>query len=99
MSGARYTRRMQKLTADYKQACMERDDKCWLCSGLIDYDGDGTVDDYAFHLDHYWPWSTHPHLRYDPDNFRPSHRLCNIRRGEEPPRPELGTLSREWLPA
>jgi len=93
---SRNSRRMQQLTASYKEECRQRDAPCWMCRELIDYDADGQRDDYAFHLDHFWPWGTHPHLRDDPTNFRPSHRLCNINRGDEPPRPELGTLSRDW---
>lgn len=94
---SRSSRRMQLLTAQFKEDCRLVDAPCWLCTELIDYDADGTKDDYAFHLDHFWPWKQFPQYRDDPENFRPSHRLCNIRRGEEMPRPDLGSLSRDWF--
>ena len=93
----RTSRRMQVLTEEYKTECREADAPCWLCDGLIDYNADGLRDDYAFHLDHYWPWSTHKELRFDPDNFRPSHRICNITRGDEMPRPPIGETTRDWF--
>lgn len=93
----RNSRRMQLLTDEYKRDCEQTDLPCWLCQQPIDYTGDGNTDDYAFHLDHYWPWSTHKELREDPDNFRPSHRLCNITRGDQPPRPPIGNTTRTWF--
>lgn len=94
---SRSSRRMRKLTEEFKAECREADAVCWLCLQLIDYDADPTIDDYAFQLDHYFPWSTHKELREDPENFRASHRLCNITRGNELPRPGLGTTSRDWF--
>lgn len=93
----RSSREMQKLTNEFKEKCRGEDAVCWLCLEPIGYDGDGTIDDFAFHLDHFWPWGKFPHLRADRSNFRASHRLCNIRRGEDMPRPELGRQSRDWF--
>ena len=94
---SRSSRLMLRLTAEFKAECQAADARCWLCLELIDYEADGQKDDYAFHLDHFWPWGTHPNARADPGNFRASHRLCNIRRGDEMPRPELGEQSRDWF--
>lgn len=94
---SRSSRKMKAETAWYKAECRAVDAVCWLCRELIDYDADATIDDYAFQLDHFWPWEPYPNLRDDPTNYRPSHRLCNLKRGGEMPRPELGPLSRDWF--
>lgn len=69
---------------------------CWLCGQPINYNAANPNDDDAFSYDHAKPWSTHPHLRLDPDNGRSAHIRCNKSRGNRPPRPQLGQASEPW---
>ncbi|UOE45487.1 hypothetical protein [Agromyces larvae] len=90
------TRRFKQLKADFRAECEATDAPCWMDGMPIDYTvPDGTTDD-SFENDHYYPVSTHPELREDPANFRPSHSLCNRQRGNGSPLPPLGLLSRAW---
>lgn len=43
----------------------------------------------AYQADHVQPYETHPHLRMDITNLRPSHRQCNQYRGKRPITPAL----------
>ncbi len=68
---------------------------CWLCGQPIDYQL-AWPDPASFSVDHQHPLSTHPHLAEDPANLRASHLGCNSSRGQRPPRPGVGTTSRNW---
>ena len=93
--GGRWTRRYNTLRVEFRAICQATDEPCWLCGQPIDYLlGDS---DDAFELDHYYPVSTHPEFNEDPANFKPSHRSCNRRRGNNAPKPGLGTTTRHWL--
>lgn len=67
---------------------------CWLCGEPIDWDrkGRGTR---APELDHAYPASTHPHLVYEPSNFRIAHARCNQRRGARTPEAYRARLQAE----
>lgn len=98
MAGRNHSRRYIKLRDEFRERSKSANAPCWMCGMPIDYDA--TADDYKnddrFELDHFQPWSTHPELREDPTNFRPSHAGCNRERGNGEARPGLGTLSRQW---
>jgi 5-methylcytosine-specific restriction endonuclease McrA len=69
---------------------------CWLCGQAIDYtvvDG-STPESYTY--DHIKPYSTHPHLAYDPTNGASAHRRCNQSRGNRTPERPIGRTSRDW---
>lgn len=86
----------KRAAAQFQRECREVDASCWLCGQRILYDEDSTAHPDAFQLDHLHPVSTHPDLAEDPANFRPSHRSCNIARGNNDPAPGLGLNSRVW---
>lgn len=90
------TTNMQKQRKLFRARCEEEHARCWLCGQPIDYAAPvGHVD--SFELDHFYTVSAHPELQEDPANFRPAHMLCNRQRGDGPPMPSLGSLSRNWL--
>jgi 5-methylcytosine-specific restriction endonuclease McrA len=72
---------------------------CHICGQPIDYSLE-YPHPLSFSIEHIRPWSTHPHLREDPDNLAPAHLQCNQgnpngkRYGYDPA--PLGTTSREW---
>ena len=81
------TRQFIKDRAEYRAQCAEENLPCWICGmGHIDYEA--PFDDYA-NDDRF-------ELQHDPSNFRPSAAGCNRTRGNGPPRPGLGILSRAW---
>lgn len=69
---------------------------CWLCGQPINYRATNPNDPDAYSYDHAQPWSTHPALRYDPDNGRSAHQRCNKSRGNKTPAPGLGIASEKW---
>jgi hypothetical protein len=96
------SRNMRKVKAEFLEQCsaeVQPDSSvgrpCWLCGMRIDYDD--PTSDHRFELDHYYPASTHPEFYEDPANFRASGAACNRERSNNPPRPGLGVLSREWF--
>ncbi|QOR56227.1 HNH endonuclease [Gordonia phage Linetti] len=65
----------------FRHRCREEEPDCWICGEPIDYISRGTR--WSFNVDHYIP-------RYhggtdDEKNLRPSHVLCNGRRGHRLP--------------
>lgn len=99
MSARKTTRQFVKDRAAFRAKCADENAPCWIC-GMDHIDYEAPFDDWTnpdrFELDHYYPVSTHPELQHDPANFRPSSHSCNNDRGNGPPRPGLGTLSRAW---
>lgn len=85
--------------ARYAKLVQDQRDKriinCWLCGQPIRYDLPYPDPD-SYSYDHAQPWSTHPHLRYDPDNGRSAHLDCNKRRGNRDPHQQRGTPSEAW---
>lgn len=75
--------RWRTVRNEFKSRCKAANAECWLGHHPIRYDVEGLPD--SFELDHYQPVSTHPHLVYDPSNFRPSCKRCNRSRGATPP--------------
>lgn len=83
------TRRMHKDRAEFFEEGKRQDASpetrhlagCHLCGMRIDYEVGAGVTLDSHNLDHYYPVSTHPDLKDDPDNWRHSHRSCNQSRG------------------
>ena len=69
----------------FRQACEEADAICWICQEVIDYSLPNWHD-FSYSLDHYQPKHHRPDLENDKGNWRPSHSICNNRRGSLPPR-------------
>ena len=92
------TTNMNKQRKLFRERCAEANAKCWLCGQGIDYDVPSSSTPDSFELDHFYTVSEHPELQEDPANFRASHMLCNRERGNGPPNPSLGSLSRVWFP-
>lgn len=83
------------LKRDFRTVCEESNAPCWMCGQEIHYEAADDEGD-SFNLDHFHPWSTHPELREDPANFRPSHRACNLARGNGDAPLGLGQPSESW---
>lgn len=95
-SGAgRDGRRWRELKAAFRQTCEEANAPCWMDGQPINYNAEDDEPD-AFNVDHFHPVSTHPELGNDPANLRPSHRACNIARGNGDAPLGLGTPSEDW---
>ena len=92
----RSSRGWRAIAERFRRECESRGDACWMCGQPILYDQDPGLHPDAFHVDHYYPVSKYPELALDVGNLRPSHRSCNIARGDGPPPLGLGRNSREW---
>lgn len=91
----RDTRRWRVVRQQAYRRDMERDARCWICGGRIDYAApSGTPD--AWEPDHFLPVSTHPELAEEITNLRPSHRSCNLSRGTSMVVEGVGKPSRDW---
>lgn len=87
-----------KLIRQFRDECEEVRAECWLCppgAGVIDYSLPANHPE-SFSADHAKPVSTYPELAMDPLNLRPSHLICNQRRGNEEPHLDIGTPSEAW---
>lgn len=91
----RSTRRYKALRAEFRTKCKARNAPCWLCGNPIGYDLPRDHPE-SFNLDHFIPKSERNDLAEDPRNFRPSHKDCNERRGNDQPHIDLGHLSESW---
>lgn len=91
----RSTRRYKQLRTEYRSKCRATHAHCWLCQKPIDYNLPREHPE-AFNLDHAIPVSARPDLAEDTKNFRPSHRVCNERRGNDDPDIDLGKPSESW---
>jgi hypothetical protein len=69
---------------------------CVMPTREIDYIAKPGTTDASHHLDHYHTVEDRPDLQEDPDNFRHSHMLCNLKRGKHAPKPGLGTPVKPW---
>ena len=96
MADVRSGRTWHLMSQAFRKKCQNADERCWMCGQAIDYTADSTAHPDAFQPDHFYPTSTHPELALDPGNLRPSHRACNIARGDGPPPLGLGRSSRIW---
>lgn len=85
----------QRMRKAFRNQCRRESARCWLCWQEIDYYAD-QYDDDSFSLDHMHPVSLRPDLAEVYENFRPSHRGCNTRRGNGAPLLDLGSPSRDW---
>jgi 5-methylcytosine-specific restriction endonuclease McrA len=68
---------------------------CYICGQPIDYTLRAPHPG-SFTVEHINPRSTHPHLAEDPANCAAAHWGCNSSKGNGPPKPHLGSTSREW---
>jgi len=91
----RSTRRYKELRATFRSKCKANSLPCWLCGNTIDYYLPSAHQD-AFNLDHAVPRSQRPDLAEDPANFRPSHKICNEKRGADAPQIPIGQPSEPW---
>lgn len=91
----RATYRYRTLRREFRSTSKARNSPCWLCGKAIDYSADRGHPD-SFNVDHAVPISERLDLAEDPRNFRPSHRVCNERRGNHAPRLDTGQPSEIW---
>lgn len=77
-------RRYRKMRADFIARARQVNAPCWLCGENIDYAA-VVRGPLSPELDHALPKSTHPHLVYEPSNFRVAHASCNQSRGARSP--------------
>lgn len=91
----RSSRRYKELRTAYRAECQSKALRCWLCQDPIDYTLPREHPE-CFNLDHALPVSQRPDLLLDPANFRPSHKVCNERRGDDEPTIDLGEPSEDW---
>lgn len=68
---------------------------CWLCGSDIDYRLQ-SPHPYSWSLDHAVPVHNRPELLLDPNNFRSSHLDCNLHRGTDDPKLDIGEPSEIW---
>jgi 5-methylcytosine-specific restriction endonuclease McrA len=70
---------------------------CVICGQPIDYDLSADHPDGCT-VQHLKPRSTHPHLTWDPSNWAPAHRVCNISDGPRgrTAKASLGLVSSDW---
>ncbi|RRD61642.1 HNH endonuclease [Leucobacter sp. OH1287] len=92
----RHTALYKKLRKTFRQTCQTKQLPCWLCEQPIDYNLPARHPE-AFELDHINPVTSHPEQANNPNNFKPSHRLCNQTKSNKTHTTNLGTLSRNWL--
>jgi hypothetical protein len=69
--------------------------RCWLDGDPIDYRL-RYPHPLSFSMDHAIPVRERPDLMLDPENFRPSHLDCNVRRGTDDPALDIGEASEIW---
>lgn len=91
----RSSQRYKDLRTSYRADCERNTKPCWLCSDPINYTLPKEHPE-AFNLDHAIPVRERPDLLCDPANFRPSHKVCNERRGDDEPTIDLGDPSELW---
>jgi len=92
----------KKLKSEFRAACARKrfpdggvGEPCWLCGDSIDYKM-GYPHPYSWSLDHAVTVKENPGLAMDPLNFRASHLDCNVGRGTDDPKLDLGTPSEAW---
>ena len=91
----RRTGRFRALRAEFLRKCKANEAPCWLCGKAIDYTLPHEHPE-CFNVDHAIPVSVRPDLAEDVQNCRPSHRVCNERRGDQDPFLDLGAPSEVW---
>ena len=91
----RRTRRYRETSAVFRTNCEHVHMRCWLCGKPIDYTLAHPHPE-SFAVDHAQTVRDRPDLAEDPANYRPSHKVCNERRGHEAPHFDLGVPSEVW---
>lgn len=94
-NAGRRTRRYMKQRDEFRTRCEAEHRTCHLCGQPIDYSAPHVADD-GFQVDHFHPVSERPDLAEDMANFRPSHKSCNVERGNKRVQPTIGVPSRDW---
>lgn len=100
-SAGRSSRRWLQVLVPNVKAQARAGRPCWFCGERVDVDLPNS-DEASFQVQHIKSWRDHPHLREDPANLAPSHRLCNQTNGSSRPRslpeqrPPMGSPSRNW---
>ena len=95
-SGARW----RQVRAQAYQRDMEKNAPCWICGKPINYAAPAGDPD-AWEPDHYLTVADHPEFANDITNIRPSHSVCNRRRGQadraaKKRLEDLGEPSEDW---
>jgi hypothetical protein len=92
----------KRMKSEFRAACSRKrwpdggvGEPCWLCGDKIDYRLD-YPHPYSWSLDHAITVKENPGLVMDPLNFRSSHLDCNIGRGTDDPKMDIGTPSETW---
>lgn len=98
----RKSQQYKKARADFRAACARKrfsdgsvGEPCWLCGTQIDYRL-AYPHPYSWSLDHAITVKERPELALDALNFRASHLDCNIARGTDDPKIDIGTPSELW---
>lgn len=87
-------RRANAARAQVRAVGYVKDERCCICRQPIDYRLPSTHPD-GMSVQHVKPRSTHPHLTWDPANWKPAHLRCNQGQGTKTI-DELGMTSRDW---
>jgi hypothetical protein len=99
------TRRGKQLTVEFFEEGRRLDAdpetrhlaNCWLCHQRIDYQVPPNTTPDSHNKDHYYPVADFPELQDDPEGWRHSHQLCNVKRGKSTPTGGgLGTEVPAW---
>ncbi|CQD21596.1 hypothetical protein BN970_05062 [Mycolicibacterium conceptionense] len=91
----RSQRHYKSAKAEFRRECEDLHAECWLCFEPINYSLPSGHPE-SFSVDHAKTVKDHPELGDDPANFRPSHLLCNQRRGDDEPHIDIGEPSEDW---
>ena len=83
------------LIRHYRDECADEIAECWLCFTPINYSLPANHPE-SFSADHAKTVKDFPELAMDVLNLRPSHLICNQRRGDDDPHIDIGTPSEDW---
>lgn len=83
MAGQYSTRRYKAMRRQFRLDCERGHAPCSRCGARIDYSL--TTGAWRFEVDHYLAASTHGHLFWSRENWRPIHKVCNQQKGNKAP--------------
>lgn len=89
MSGEYSNRRYRTMRKQFRLDCQRGHAPCSWCRQPIDYTL--TTGPGRFEVDHYLATSTHNHLFWSRENWRPIHKRCNQSKGNK------GPTAVEWV--
>lgn len=94
-SGARKVQVVEIVSAaEQEVVSLETSEATFIANGLLSHNS--YPHPYSFSLDHAITVKERPELALDPLNFRASHLDCNIARGTDDPKIDIGTPSELW---